>query len=456
MTGTATLQREQDQIAARAQNAMSGSAPMEVDVTDLIEELDGIDELAKTDLAAAMAKYTALVAEPLDPTDEASVRRKEMGFTRAATLYGQHHKCDDLKALIELAKPFMLNISKAKGGKLFRVLLEKYLETDAATESQVTMCAECIEWTKSTNRRFLRQALEIVLTSLHIKARQFQESLKVAQPLIRELKKFDDKLQLVEVQLMESRAYYALSNYPKSRAALVSGRTTANAIYCPPKLQAELDIMSGIVHAQEQDFKTGFSYFYESFEGFDSTDCPSEAVSALKYMLLCKIMTGEADAVPGIVSGKLALKYTTGEDARVLEAMQAVAKANLRRSLGEFEAAMTQYKTELGDDIIIQSHVKDMYEDMLMNNLCRIVEPYSCVEIDHIAKLISLPRETVELKLSQMILDKKLRGILDQNADTLEVYENEEDDKAYTDALQTINHTAQVVESLFVKAQKLV
>ena len=33
-----------------------------------------------------------------------------------------------------------------------------------------------------------------------------------------------------------------VSNY---RAALTSGRTTANGIYCPPKLQAALDMQSG-------------------------------------------------------------------------------------------------------------------------------------------------------------------------------------------------------------------
>jgi len=163
------------------------------------------------------------------------------------------------------------------------------METGTGIE-RVELCNEVIQWAKEDKRTFLRQSLEARLIALYYENKLYDESLKLISSLLKELKKLDDKGLLVEVQLLESKTYHALSNLPKARAALTSARTTANAIYCPPKMQAALDLQSGILHAaDERDFKTAFSYFYEAFEGYDSIDSP-KAVTALKYMLLSKIM----------------------------------------------------------------------------------------------------------------------------------------------------------------------
>src|SRR5581483_11817471 len=102
----------------------------------------------------------------------------------------------------------------------------------------------------------------------------YHDALNLINSLLKELKRLDDKMVLVEVQLLESRVCHALRNIPRARAALTSARTSANSIYTPPLLQAQLDLQSGILHAEEKDYKTAYSYFYEAFEGFSGVDDP--------------------------------------------------------------------------------------------------------------------------------------------------------------------------------------
>ncbi len=50
------------------------------------------------------------------------------------------------------------------------------------------------------------------------------------------------------------------------------------------------------------------------------------------------------------------------------------------------------YRVELIDDAFVRSHLDNLYDQLLEQNLSRIIEPFSKVQIDHIAHLIKLPR----------------------------------------------------------------
>lgn len=82
--------------------------------------------------------------------------------------------------------------------------------------------------------------------------------------------------------------------------------------------------------------------------------------------------------------------------------MVAVAKAYKDRSLQGFQDALALHKEQLVDDPIVHAHLSELYDTLLEGNLARLIEPFSCVEISHLAQLIKLPQDLVLSKLSQV------------------------------------------------------
>merc|ERR1712066_163403 len=94
-------------------------------------------------------------------------------------------------------------------------------------------------------------------------------------------------------------------------------------------------------------------------------------------------------------------------------------------------------------------------ETLLEQNINRILEPFSKVEITHVAELIELPLQRTQAKLSEMILDQKLNGTLDQGVGVLIVYEEEKVRSTYDNALKTIKNTSTVLDTLYGMAKQV-
>lgn len=204
-----------------------------------------------------------------------------------------------------MSRSFMSSTAKAKTAKLstqfltsaysltdllpVRTLLDYFTSIPDSSDIQTRVLTDNITWAAQNHRLFLRQSLEIRLAALQLSTQAYKPALKLVDGLLTELRRLDDKLLLTEVHLLESKIYRGISNFPKSKAALTSAKTAANSIYCPPYLQSQLDLQSGILHAEDKDYKTAYSYFFETFEN-QSSQGDEGALLSLKYMLLCKIM----------------------------------------------------------------------------------------------------------------------------------------------------------------------
>lgn len=366
------------------------------------------------------------------------------------------HICSDANGLTRFIKGLESvwpEFARAKSAKLIRDLLNCFngIALPEAIPAQISLTKDLIQWCVEDKRSFLKQALESRLGNLYLRSRQFTEALSLINDLLRELKRMDDKLTLVQIHLLECKVYFELKNMAKAKAALTAARSAANSVYTPPLIQASLDLQSGILHAEDNDFKTAFSYFIEALDAFSASKDPLGATT-LKYMILCKIMIGAADDIDTLVGGKLGQNYSLGKE---VEAMKAVGEAYKARSLKQFEAALQTYPTELTADIIVQTHFNSLYDSLLQQNIIRIIEPYSRVQISHIANSIGLDVGLIERKLSQMILDKALSGILDQNEGCLIIIEETPCDDLYKVSMDLFKNLDKVVDSLYTKATNL-
>jgi len=399
-------------------------------------------------------EYESLLSQILQKeaaldNDEA-MRIKEQALNDLSEFYVSKNDSKKLQRLMELFLQLFNTFPKPKTAKIIKHLLDQGSRIEGDVSWQVDWCQRLVDWCKEENRVFLRQRIELRLINLYWQQEKYTQGLDILEPLLKEIRKIDEKLMLVELQLVESKIYHSLENLSKSKSSLTAARAAANSIYCPPALQAELDLMSGILQSEDKDYKTAYSYFFESFESFNSLESP-KAIYPLKYMILSKIMIGAIDDVNAIVNGKYGLKYP-GRD---IDAMKAIAKVYADRSLKEFQEALNQYNHEIREDRILKIHISSLYETLLEQNLFRIVEPYSQVQIAHIAKLVGLSEPEIQNKLSEMILDKKFDGTLDQGNGCLVIFEEDKCDKLYENALDAMNNLSIVADKLFEKAKTL-
>ncbi|PPJ51598.1 hypothetical protein CBER1_08490 [Cercospora berteroae] len=423
---------------------------MAVDESENAKRIEAARKLAVTNPRQAEIVYKDILSRPPGQNDKA-LRDFENALTALGELLRDQQRTQDLVSLIEQTRNVLTSFARAKTAKLVRQLLDLLAAIPKTTDTQIAVTKSSIDWAVSQKQGFLRQSLEVRLVNLYMQTQAYYDALTLINNLLKELKRLDDKLVLVEVQLLESRVYHALGNIPKGRAALTSARTSAASVYTPPLLQAGLDMQSGQLHAEDGDFNTAFSYFIEAMEGYHGLDDTTKATAALQYMLLCKIMLNLKDDVDALMTSKHAIKYA----GKNLDAMKAVARAHNNRSLEEYEQALHSYRYELGSDRFIASHLRRLYDSMLEQNLIKVIEPFSRVEITHVAKMVGLDVGQVERKLAQMILDRVIIGIVDQGQGVLEIFEEAERDKGYDAALDTIGKLGNVVDVLYANQASL-
>lgn len=236
-----------------------------------------------------------------------------------------------------------------------------------------------------------------------------------------DLKRYEDNLGLIILQLLESKIHYATRGISRAKASLTSVKTLCTKVYIEPKLQAKIDMHAGVLAAFEKDYNLAYSYFYESFDVFNIPNIKNteKALKAMQYMILSKIMSGSLDDINNIIIGKKGQKYY----GPAIKAFESIIEAVKVKSVKMLKDNILKNQEYLLNDEFLVHHLGNLNNDLIEKNLIKIIQPYSVVQIEYITNLIGLPINEITMKISQMILDKKINGILDQGRGCLIIYD---------------------------------
>jgi len=285
----------------------------------------------------------------------------------------------------------------------------------------VDLCNEIIEFCNNTNNITMKTKIQTRLAEVHYINEAHTLAIDLVTKTLIDLKRYEDNLGLIALQLLESKIHYKTKGTSKAKASLTSVKTLCTKVYIEPKLQAKVDMHAGILAAYEKDYNLAYSYFYESFDVFNIPNIKDneKALKAMQYMILCKIMNGSMDDINNIIIGKKGQKLYGPP----IKAFESIVEAVKLKSVKMLKDNILKNQEHFLQDDFIVHHLDNLKNELIEKNLIKIIEPYSVVQIEYITGLIGLQLYEITMKISQMILDKKINGILDQGRGCLIIYD---------------------------------
>ena len=334
--------------------------------------------------------------------------------------------------------------------KLIDKLIGKLKKRKDLLDDIVKVCDEITKFCDETSNISMKSRIQTRLAEIYYIHEHYAKSLEICNKVIFDLKRYEDNLGLIQLLLLESKVYYATNGISKSKAALTSVKTLVTKVYVEPKLQANIDLHAGILAAHEKDFNLAYSYFYEAFDVYNipTQRKKNKALRAFQFMILSKIVGDHLDEVNNVVLSKQGKDYY-GKEVEALRSIEAAIREKSIKLLKENIEKNKEYFT----DPIIKYHINNLHNDLMEKNLIKIIKPYSVVEIDFVAKSIGLNYQDVLNKLRQMILDKKINGILDQGKGSLIIYESDTSNPYLDKSIETFKNLEKVVEALDKKVR---
>eukprot|EP00941_MAST-03F_sp_MAST-3F-sp1_P004177 g4177.t1 len=191
--------------------------------------------------------------------------------------------------------------------------------------------------------------------------------------------------------------------YPKTKSEAMKGAVE------DVRVTGKLRELGGRMFMRSGQWKLASEEFFQSFNAYNEAGKANDAVTCLKYLVISNIISNN----PVNPFDTKEIRAFTGNP--MIDAMRDLRLAYQSDDIEKFTNILNHPPNHIKDDSFIQHFLSPILLSIRNRVLLRLLKPYRRVSIRYLAEELRVDQNETEALLAQLILDRKVKGKIDQN-----------------------------------------
>jgi len=213
---------------------------------------------------------------------------------------------------------------------------------------------------------------------------------------------------LLEIYALMIQLYGRTGDHGRLRDLYVRSQRVEGGIPHPRTL-AVIKECGGKMYMREREFDNARRAFFDAFRSYDEAGDPGR-LRCLKYQVLASMLFESG------INPFDAAEARPFKDHDEIVAMTDLVRAYHDGDVKTFERVLQRNQGKIMDDPFIRTYIDDLLKTVRTRVLLRVLQPYTRTTLQFLShQLNGVPPDDVENLLSQLILEGRLHGQIDQD-----------------------------------------
>ncbi|RDW61484.1 winged helix DNA-binding protein-3 [Coleophoma crateriformis] len=299
--------------------------------------------------------------------------------------------------------------------------IEKGSEDPNAAHCMEAFYSQTLQSFQSTNNERLWLKTNIKLAKLLLDRKEYSSVVKKLRELHKACEKEDGTedpskaTYSLEIYALEIQMYADTKNNKQLKRLYQRALLVKSAVP-HPKIQGIIRECGGKMHMSEENWKDAYFDFFDAFKNYDEAGS-LQRIQVLKYLVLVTMLM-KSDINP--FDSQETKPYKN--DPRIAS-MTDLVDAYQRDDIHRYESVLKNNQDLLSDPFIAEN-IDEVTRNMRTKAVLKLIAPYTRFNLGFIGKQLKIPVSEVQDILGFLIVDKKVKGKINQQEGTVEIEDN--------------------------------